>query len=50
MKLMDNQDIDEINIVASDDKSENDSDIETVYSSDDDVPPPPDLDEDEVDD
>ena len=51
MKLMDNQDIDEINSVASDDKSENDSDVETVYSSDDDVPPPPQaLDEDEDDD
>lgn len=51
MKLMDNQDIDEINSVASDDKSENDSDVETVYSSDDDVPPPPQaLDEDEEDD
>lgn len=48
---MDNQDIDEINSVASDDKSENDSDVETVYSSDDDVPPPPQaLDEDEDDD
>jgi DNA-directed RNA polymerases I, II, and III subunit RPABC2 len=51
MKLMDNQDIDEINRVASDDKSENGSDGETVYSSDDDVPPPPQaLDEDEDDD
>lgn len=51
MKLMDNQDIDEINSVASDDKSENDSDVDSVYSSDDDVPPPPQaLDEDEDDD
>lgn len=48
---MDNQDIDEINSVASDDKSENDSDVDSVYSSDDDVPPPPQaLDEDEDDD
>lgn len=51
MKLMDNQDIDEINSVASDDKSENGSDVDSVYSSDDDVPPPPQaLDEDEDDD
>ena len=41
MKLMDNQDMDDLNSIASNDKSDNDSDIESIYSDDEDVPPPP---------
>lgn len=41
MKLMDSQDMDDLNSIASNDKSDNDSDIESIYSDDEDVPPPP---------
>jgi DNA-directed RNA polymerases I, II, and III subunit RPABC2 len=41
MKLMDNQDMDDLNSIASNDKSDNDSDIESIYSDDEDTPPPP---------
>jgi DNA-directed RNA polymerase I, II, and III subunit RPABC2 len=62
MKLMDNQDMDDLNSIASNDKGDTDSDNESIYSDDEDTPPPPppleedddieiiDEDEDEVED
>lgn len=41
MKLIDSQEMDDLNSIASNDKSDNDSDIESIYSDDEDVPPPP---------